>query len=60
MNHSQFVVSIRASNSGGAGPSGVRRGEEEMSDAVVMKEVDQEHWDLGGVMTATEANESIL
>lgn len=43
-------------NSGGAGPTGIRRGEEWVSDAVVVEECDEEDWDPDAVMTAAEAN----
>lgn len=39
---SQFVPSLRANNGGGSGQSGVRSGEEELSGAVVVEEVNEE------------------
>lgn len=55
---SQFVASSRENNRSGADPSEVRRGEEEVSDAAVVEESDEEDWDLDEVMTAADANES--
>lgn len=55
---SQFAVLLRANNSGSAGRSGVRSGEEKVSDAVVMKKADEADCDLDGVMTAAETNGS--
>lgn len=43
MEQSQFDASIRVNYSGGADPSGLRSGEEEVSIAVVMEEANDEH-----------------
>lgn len=57
---SQFDGMLRANKCGGGGSSGVRRCEEELSDAVVVEETDEEDWNLDGVMTGPESNGSGL
>lgn len=57
---SQFVASLKANNSGGAGPSEIHSGEELLSDAVVVGGADEEDWDLDRILTAAEAYESGL
>lgn len=48
---------LRPINGGGDGPHDIGSGEEEASDVVVVKEVDEKDWNLNGVMTAAEADE---
>lgn len=56
----RFVASRRASNGGGAGPSGVRSGEIEVFGVVVVQDTDKENWDLDGVIIAAEAKRNGL
>lgn len=47
----------RANNSGSADVSGVRSGDEEVSDACVVEESDKDDCDLDRVMNGAEAKE---
>lgn len=54
-----FAASLRANNKGDAVLSGVRSGEEEVSEAVVVEIADKEEWSLDEDMTSAEAEGSV-
>lgn len=45
---SQLFTSLRANDSGGAGPRGVRSGKKEMLDTILVKEANEEYRGLDG------------
>lgn len=55
---SQFVSLPRLNNSSIAGPTGVRSGNDKVSDAGVVEAADKAGWYLDGVMTAAQTKEN--
>lgn len=51
----QFVAILWTNSNDGAGPGGVRRGGEEVSDSMKAERVDKEAWDPDRMITAAES-----